>query len=373
MKPILDMKPEHEIELESHVRSLMNAHWHSAGFTVPSPTTYPQQFLWDSCFHSIIWAALGDDRCLVELESLFARQHASGFVPHMGYEDHPEDSVEFWGTAGSSSITQPPMYGHVLVELSARGFDISEDLLESAVLGLRYLLERRTHSSGLVRIVHPWESGMDNSPRWDSWCEAPWTQQNWHRVKGELAMSLVRDAAGAAYDNPGFDVGSAGFTALTVWNAECLARLLGSNPFGGRLGDLREALLRSYDPEADSFVDAGRVSGAALTLDGLFPGLLLGHGDAREQLRSKKAFGGRYGPAFVHRGYETFDPVAYWRGSAWPQMTYLCGRLAPDLWPVMRRQLRRGAFRSGLAEHWRSDTGEGLGAVPLSWAGLAIL
>jgi hypothetical protein len=32
-----------------------------------------------------------------------------------------------------------------------------------------------------------------------------------------------------------------------------------------------------------------------------------------------------------------------------------------------------GAARSGLAEYWHPDTGEGLGAVPQSWTGLALL
>ena len=32
-----------------------------------------------------------------------------------------------------------------------------------------------------------------------------------------------------------------------------------------------------------------------------------------------------------------------------------------------------GAFTSGLAEYWNPDTGFGLGAIPQSWTGLAIV
>ncbi len=351
----------------------MNAHWQPAGYTVPSPTTYPQQFLWDSCFHALIWAGLGDARCVVELESLFVRQHDSGFLPHMGFDERPADSVEFWGLKGSSSITQPPMYGHALLELSRRGFELSAELLDRATAAMRYLLHQRVHSSGLVRIVHPWETGMDNSPRWDSWCDKPWTEQSWYRVKGELAQSLVCDSAGAAYENPAFDVGSVGFTALTLWNAQALESLLGGNPFGQRLDELRAALLERYDPVGDTFVDVGRASGAVPTLDGLLPGLLLDHGAPREQIRAQRSFAGRYGPTFVSRRHESFDPAAYWRGSVWPQMTYLCGQLDPELESEMREQLIRGTARSGFAEHWNANSGEGLGATPLSWAGLATL
>ena len=36
-------------------------------------------------------------------------------------------------------------------------------------------------------------------------------------------------------------------------------------------------------------------------------------------------------------------------------------------------RLVAGAVESGLAEHWNPDTGRALGAVPQSWAGLAVV
>jgi glycogen debranching enzyme len=70
----------------------------------------------------------------------------------------------------------------------------------------------------------------------------------------------------------------------------------------------------------------------------------------------------------VHRDEPVFDAEGYWRGSAWPQLTYL---LALAGVPVGER-LVRGAAGSGLAEHWNPDTAKGLGAAPQSWAGLAL-
>ena len=90
------------------------------------------------------------------------------------------------------------------------------------------------------------------------------------------------------------------------------------------------------------------------------------------------AYGGAHGPAGVHRDEATFANAIYWRGPAWPQLSYL-------LWVAARRHgfvthareiARRtvaGAFTSGLAEYWNPDTGEGLGAIPQSWTGLAIV
>jgi len=93
------------------------------------------------------------------------------------------------------------------------------------------------------------------------------------------------------------------------------------------------------------------------------------------QIRSAQAFGGTCGPAQVHRAESAFDATTYWRGPAWPQLTYLlwvaasrAGRDEDARW--LREAARRGALRSGFAEYWQPDTGEGLGATPQSWSTL---
>ena len=92
---------------------MLAAHWRAPGFTCPNANVYPWSWLWDSCFHVLVWQALGrTDRALAELATVLSLQDPeTGFVPHMGYFGDPEASVEFWGRRGASSITQPPMYG----------------------------------------------------------------------------------------------------------------------------------------------------------------------------------------------------------------------------------------------------------------------
>src|SRR5690606_12810736 len=68
-------------DLAASCRSVLGAHWREPGFTVPNDETYPWQWLWDSAFHAVVWAHLGEpERALSELRCLFARQHESGFV-----------------------------------------------------------------------------------------------------------------------------------------------------------------------------------------------------------------------------------------------------------------------------------------------------
>jgi hypothetical protein len=360
------------------VRAMLEAHWVPEGYAAPNDGVYPWQWLWDSCFHAVIWAALADDdRAVRELTTALSTQDELGFVPHMNYVRDPRFHAEFWGRAGASSITQPPMYGHAVAELRRRGIDVPAELEHRARRGIEFLLHhRRRDRNGLVLLAHPWESGCDDSPRWDDLCPgAVFDLARWYQRKGELVESIERAPGGAPIGNRSFTVASAGFNALVAFNADEL---------GIEAGDIVDALDTQWDESLATWIDAGDTaagSGRARTVDGLLP-LLVNHSRARagrvlDALIDPNQYGAAYGPAGVHRDEPTFAPSTYWRGPAWPQLSYL-------LWFAARRagahehasalaaSTVAGADRSGLAEYWHPDTGEGLGAIPQSWTGLVV-
>ena len=94
----------------SGARAVLEANWRPGpGYTVPNGAVYPFQWLWDSCFHAVTWAVLGEgDRARRELAHLFRTQSPLGFVPHVDYEHDPGHHAGFWRREGQSSITQPP-------------------------------------------------------------------------------------------------------------------------------------------------------------------------------------------------------------------------------------------------------------------------
>ena len=212
--------------LRRQVQAVMEAHWRpdgrGGGHTVPNADVYPHQWLWDSCFHALIWAELGEpDRAIAELSAALADQADDGFVPHVRYVADPYGLAGFWGRTGTSSITQPPMYGHVVAELRRRGVSTCRPRWWSGPRpGVRFLLDPRARTAdGLVTVVHPWETGCDDSPRWDSWCDDDWTATRWYEVKGELLATVERSACGSPVANPAFAVAPAGFNALVAFNA----------------------------------------------------------------------------------------------------------------------------------------------------------
>jgi hypothetical protein len=351
------------------------------GFCVPNPTTYPWQWLWDSCFHAVVWGHLGSPRAQQELAAALSDQDGDGFVPHLRYPGAgPGPHAELWGRPHTSSITQPPMYGHVVAELARLGQPLPSDLVARATAGLRFLLDRRRRSpGGLVELCHPWESGCDDSPRWDSVVEGRWTPARWFDAKGALVASVERSATGAPLHNPRFAVGSAGFSALVAWNALELCSVTHDGDLERAARRLIEAVDARWDEALRTWVDDGptaTASGRTRTLDALLPLLVVPRAEGFAQLGDQKAFGAPYGPTGVHRAEPSFAPASYWRGSSWPQLTYLLWLAATrsgasSTATALAGSLAAGAVRSGWAEHWEPDRGEGLGARPQSWTSLA--
>lgn len=378
----------HEFDAEQ-ARALLELHWLPDGYAMPNQATYPWQWLWDSCFHAIVWAELGDERCLVELEQLFAFQAQSGFVPHMSYHPDPDAGRELWGRHGSSTITQPPMYGHAIVELARRGFEVAPHVVDNAVAGLRFLLTKRKRTpAGLVSLVHPWESGCDDSARWDDALAVhgfdEYRLDDWRKLKVSLLSQVEVDSFGAALANPGFMVGSAGFNALVAFNAAELATVANDPGLADAASELSEIVTNQWDPELRTWCDDGMFShgsGRARTADAHYC-LLVDRtpehtAAAAADLVDPTAFGASFGPRGAHVDEPTYDPDTYWRGPAWPQSSYL-------LWQGCKRAGEAavaaeisattfaGVNASGMAEYWNPENGEGRGAIPQSWATIAL-
>jgi glycogen debranching enzyme len=232
--------------------------------------------------------------------------------------------------------------------------------------------------------VHPWETGADDSPRWDDLCPGGFEAARWFERKGELVASISRSRTGAPIANGQCAVAPAGFNALVAFNALELLPLVADDTLEREARELVERLDARWDSALGSWRDAGITqhgSGRVRTLDALLPSLVTPRASARDRvfadLVHASAFGAPFGPTGVHRDEPSFDPSLYWRGPAWPQLNYL-------FWVAARRggvasassialMTARAALDSGFAEYWNPDTGRGLGAIPQAWTGLALL
>jgi hypothetical protein len=381
-----------QVPIDSTVKSstesvsrIMNLNWRSdLQYTMPSHTTYPWMWLWDSCFHAIIYATLGDERALMEANSVFLWQSTNGMVPHMGYQADVEFGQAAWRGRGASTFTQPPMYGHMLRVLYEQGFNV-ESLVDQATAGIRFILRERRFETGLVHIVHPWESGTDDSPRWDPWCPEGTGAPEWRIQKDRLVNSLDVNVHGSAVSNHLFSVAPASFNALVAFNAFEIAEVTNDSTLREEAIDLAEVLDHYFVDDLTTWADTGpdgQVTSSVRTLDALLPALVSSRGDRVEEVLrmtiDSNAFGAPFGPSGVDQRESQFDADAYWRGAAWPQLTYLFFIAASragllDVRDTLADNAVRAAVHSDFAEYLNPITGVGHGASPQSWACLPIV
>jgi glycogen debranching enzyme len=175
-------------ELVARARAVLDANWRGS-FTVPSRSLYPHQWSWDAAFIAIGRSWVQQERAQRELESMFEAQWSTGMLPHIKFDPQVPDGAYFPGPGfwksdrcaaaprgvPTSGITQPPLHGRAALEIWRHATDRTEAL---AFLRRLYpkLAAQHAHLArlrdpdghGLAAIVHPWESGQDNSPLWDA-------------------------------------------------------------------------------------------------------------------------------------------------------------------------------------------------------------
>lgn len=144
-------------------------------YTVPTKGLYPFQWNWDSCFTALGQSHYDMDRAWTEVETLFAHQWADGMVPHMVFHEPAPTyfpGSDVWGTSRTpptSGITQLPIAGFAIHQLFRRNPDAgrARPLLDGLDRWHGWFYRTRDPGrTGLVAVIHPWES-RDNTIDWD--------------------------------------------------------------------------------------------------------------------------------------------------------------------------------------------------------------
>ncbi len=152
-------------------------------YTIPAEGLYPHQWLWDSCFIAIGLAEYDLERAKKEIESLLRGQWSNGMLPHMifaGTDRHRRDQ-NIWQSwrnphapdhLSTSGLTQPPVLAEAIVRIGSKMKTVErrgwyQDVYPALLAYHQWLYtERDPHNEGLIVLIHPWESGLDNSPPW---------------------------------------------------------------------------------------------------------------------------------------------------------------------------------------------------------------
>ncbi|HSW79878.1 MAG TPA: trehalase family glycosidase [Candidatus Saccharimonadales bacterium] len=412
-------------------------------YTIPAPGLYMHQWLWDSCFIAIGQRHYDIERAKIEILSLLRGQWSNGMLPHIiltpGQKEYRHIGVwQSWVSPMSpddmstSGITQPPMVAEAIVQIGEK-LPLAErrswyrQVWPNLLAYHEWMYaERDPHHEGLVLQIHPWETGLDDTPPWMAELNdhlMPW----WIRVLQKTGTSrflgsLRRDThyvdpgqrptnieAMALYDvqrrllrkeydinkildHSLFAIEDLTFNCILIRANEHLLHIAKTlradvpEDLQANIELTKKALEDLWDPYTETYYARDFVTHRLLkepSIESLLPLYAGCIPQERAKLLVKSIenehmFGPAYPVPSVPLSSPWYDAKRYWQGPTWMNMNWLLiDGLKRYGFRDHAEALAEGSLelvsRHGFFEYYNPETGDPLGAPNFSWtAALAI-
>jgi glycogen debranching enzyme len=391
------------------------------GYAVPTARLYPFQWNWDSAFVAMGWACFDEARAWQEVLSLLKGQWEDGLVPQIVFHAPSDDyfpGPDVWGiarTPSTSGITQPPVLATAVRVMLDAAKDRALAERMAASIYPRLLLNhgwwqaaRDPAGTGLVATLHPWETGMDNSPAWDAALARVPTETTTvirrrdtdhvdasARPRGEeyqRFIHLVDTFRDAGWDparmlavSP-FRVADIGTNAILL-RAErdllALAARFGTNndeaAIGARITLKESALPRLWNDALGGFTSFDLIADSPIpvaTSAGFLP--LFAHRATAAQIAAMTARIEHWATLTPHMvpstdpAHPSFEPLRYWRGPIWVVVNWMIAEGCD--WAghsALAERIRRDTVgliaTAGFSEYFDPTDGHGVGGADFSW------
>jgi Glycosyl hydrolase family 63 C-terminal domain len=410
-------------------------------WTQPAPDVYPNQWFWDSCFVAIGLAQYQPQRAIRELRSLCAGQWQNGMIPHQIFHAEHHLGSRLWRsdispdsppTVSTSGITQPPLLAEAVWRIGEKlSKDKRRELFEEFYPRIvKYHMwlygERNPHEEGLVVLLHPWETGMDDAP--------PWIQELrlhstpfWIRMIDKFQVDRLIDVIREEAQHETIDERMSTLDALRLYNVvrrlrrkkyqsdlilkhsifaiedlsfncillrnneilEDIAKVLHRHlPKELRIQSARAklALEDLWDGRANQYYSRNFITDQLIktpTIASLMPLYSRAVSTERaallvEQLKNEKQYWLNYPVPTVPQGSPFFSEVHYWQGPTWINTNWLLieglrhygyDELADILLERSIKLVRQSGFR----EYFSPYDGTGAGANNFSWTAALVI
>lgn len=412
-------------------------------YTQPAHGLYPHQWLWDSCFVAIGLRNVNVERAKMEVLSLLRAQWRNGMMPNIIFRDDAQYRTDrnVWRSwispyapdgIATTGITQPPVLAEAIVQIGATMAWPERRLwyrkVYPALLAYHQWLyaERDPHHEGLVLQIHPWETGLDNTPPWMSEMHEHalpfWIQviektrldlvinlfrrdtrsvpidQRFSTIEALALFDIERRLRRKAYDinkildHSLFAIEDLSFNSIFI-RANSLLRDIAKSLREDLPDDLEKCMARTekayehlWDPYTGQYYSRDFITHRLLKLPTVATLLPLYAGSISQEragelvrlLENEHNFGPAYPVPSVPLESFWFHPKLYWQGPTWVNMNWLIINGLKrygfhEHAAALRESTLEMVERSGCYEYFDPLTGEAAGAANFSWtAALAI-
>jgi hypothetical protein len=391
------------------------------GYCVPTARLYPFQWNWDSAFVAMGWSTFDEARGWQEIESLLRGQWEDGLIPQIVFHAPSDDyfpGPDVWQidrTPPTSGITQPPVLATAARRMldGARDTALAEARMAAIYPGLLrnhrwWQAARDPDRMGLVATLHPWETGMDNSPAWDSaMARVPTTTTTTIRRRDtshvdpamrpraedyQRFIHLVdtfRDAGWnparmlAASPLKVVDIGTNAILLRAEKDLLALAARFGSaaerSEIEARINKMTTTMQILWDPSLGLYGCYDMISHERMrvgTSAGFLP-VYAGVTDAARTAAMAETLVQwgtrvRWLVPSTDPGHASFEPLRYWRGPVWAIVNWMiadgfANAGQADLAARIRADTRGLIETSGFSEYFDPTDGRGVGGADFSW------
>lgn len=331
---------------------------------LPSPREYKGIWNWDTAYHALGLSYFDTELAYEQFEIFFNCQLADGMFPDVIYQSGER----------KDTYSKPPVFPWAFTEVYKRSPDkeklkiaygkykLNENFWRSQRFDKKYGLFHYDAVKDDEYITHVrWESGMDNSPRWD------------RKTSEWLAVDLN------------------GFMVMFYDALEFMAGELGNEPEAvtwreksRELKDRINAVL--WNEKAGIYVDVDRTNGEfsdVITSASFVPLFAL----CASEERAKKAAGcaadsRMFFPTMPTVSYDSPDYSSsdFWRGPVWLNYAYFAVEgLKKYGFDNTADRIREAVLdmayneKSDIYEYYDSKSGVGLGAIHFGWSAVFIM
>ena len=391
-----------------------------SGYTLPTNNElYPAQWNWDSAFISLGYSYFNLEYAIVELEKLLSGQWDDGMIPHILFHDNDESyfpNHKTWDCGNkipSSGITQPPIIATIIKKIVDQN-KLNQSQLKRVEIIIKKLKKylnwffnyRDTNKIGLVSIIHPWESGLDNSPIWDSSLDKVKIEENLKYERRDLNVSrssnrpLKKDYDGyitllnqfkkdkynpsKIVNDSMFNVIDIGFNSILIRATKDLIEVakkfnLDFNDLKNKISQSEESLVKFYKDEEQSFFSYDFKNHNLIKVDAISNYFVLFANLQNEDINNKiinrlKEYNSQkeYFFTTVNPKDKTFEETRYWRGPVWINTNWIIyqGLLDKDknFSNLIKNKTLELLENKKFHEYYNYKTGDSLGANNFSWS-----
>ena len=390
------------------------------GYTLPTNNKlYPAQWNWDSGFIALGYSYFNLNFALKEINTLLDGQWKDGMVPHILFHNTKTNyypNYTAWNCGNkihSSGITQPPILATILKEILNKNKINKTQLLNIKKIIKKikkfhewFIQFRDPKKTGLVSILHPWESGYDNSPIWDEPMNKVKIEKNikYKRADNKVVnpdfrpldidydryvtiknnLRKIKYNPKKVYKSSLFNVVDVGFNSIFLKANKDLVSLLDTFGFNKTKIDnyiklTEKNFLKLYDKKRKTFFSKDLKNNKKIYIPSITNYFVL-FADLNNDKINKKLIQNlkkhnskeKYFFSSIKPNHKSFEEKRYWRGPVWINCNWFIYKGLKNKDKFFSDKIKNKTIqileKKGFFEYFSCKSGQPMGAKNFSWS-----